>query len=770
VKYIRIITFLIFSACLAYSQARESASDEKGWEALKEEAGSIGKLEWRPMLGYVADLHQSSTHKAQWPFRYDWEEIGPGYHYGPAFGHWDIVHQTIDVMDAYPEHALHQLLNNIENQEPSGLIPGSIWMPKSEDDKSRPKWNRDTQGHPPLWVFAVDDLIEKTADDSILKTFYTPLIRQITWFENERKAGGEGFYYTDITLKKWESGVDEGIRFDDAAKGEFACIDATSHVYLLYQTAARWSVELGLDNTYYSKRAAELKAYIQNELYSESEGLFYDQWAMKDPASRTLAFETLFPVVVGAATQKQADRIIDEYVLDPTCFNTEHPLATVGKRDPKFELRMWRGPAWNSMTYWVARGCIEYGREDAALILLEKALDQSAKQFQATGKIWEFYHPLGGHPQELARKPETSKNEPCSDYLGHNPLIEMARLYEQVTGGDLNLNAMLSPVPSISRLQDKDYHIWGASMVRGPEGKYHLFYSRWPKAKGFSAWVTHSEIAHAVSDTPTGPYQHVDVALSARGADYWDGLCIHNPTIHRFGGKYYLYYMGNTGDGKNTKERYWTHRNNQRIGVAVSDHPNGPWKRFDRPLIDVGADDQAHDALMTSNPSICRRPDGTYLLIYKCAGKQNPLPFGGPVTHRVAISDSPTGPFKKLPDSVFTAEGDDFPAEDPFIWAQDQKFWAIVKDMHGAFTGKRKSLALFESSDGIDWRLAKHPLVTTPQLEWEGEGLVRYDRLERPQLWLNKGIPAVLFCAAKKGDESYNVYIPLAQNDAVRKK
>lgn len=328
----------------------------------------------------------------------------------------------------------------------------------------------------------------------------------------------------------------------------------------------------------------------------------------------------------------------------------------------------------------------------------------------------------------------------------------------------MNLNAMLAPVPPEAKFQDKDFFIWGASMVFGPEGKCHLYYSRWPKAKGFEAWVTHSEIAHAVSDKPTGPYRHVDVALPMRGKDKWDGLCTHNPTVHAFGGKYYLYYMGNTGDGKNTTGLNWIHRNNQRIGVALADHPNGPWKRFDHPLIDIDVDDQAHDALLTSNPSISRRPDGTYLLVYKCVGKRERLPFGGPVVHMVATSQSPTGPFKKHPDPVFTATGDSFPAEDPYIWAQDGRCWAIIKDMRGAFTKKKNTLALFESTSGIDWKLARHPLVTTPKVNWQKQGVERLERLERPQLWLDNGLPAVLFCAAKDGNHTFNVHIPLTRS------
>jgi hypothetical protein len=85
------------------------------------------------------------------------------------------------------------------------------------------------------------------------------------------------------------------------------------------------------------------------------------------------------------------------------------------------------------MTYWAARGCLRYQRPDAARQLLERALDASAVQFERTGTVWEFYHPHGGDPEMLERKPHTPYNRPCVDYLGHNPLIAMAQIYQDLT-------------------------------------------------------------------------------------------------------------------------------------------------------------------------------------------------------------------------------------------------------------------------------------------------------------------------------------------------
>lgn len=429
-NYLYVLTGLFLFSCTA-----QPPNNEGSWETLEKEVSQLGKKEWRPMLQYVADLHKKSTHPAAYPFDYEWEEIGPGYVYGPAFGHWDIVHQIIDVLPSFPTHALHQLLNDVKNQEPSGLLPGSIWMPGGEPvpgwptPRKKVEWIKKDAGHPPLWVIGVQDYVNLTRNTDILKKFYPHLVRQITWFENARKADSEGFYYNDILIKKWESGVDQGVRFDEVGMGKWACIDATSHVYLLYKTASRWSIALGFDSSFFKRRQNELETFIRKDLYNRNDGMFYDIWAMKDSTLRHTVFESMWPLVVGAATKEQADRYIDSYLLNPEVFFTEHPIATVGIKDPKFELRMWRGPAWNSMTYWAARGCLLYERQDAARKLLEKALDATAKQFEKTGTIWEFYDPFGGAPQQLQRKPHTQFNSPCRDYLGHNPLIAMARLY-----------------------------------------------------------------------------------------------------------------------------------------------------------------------------------------------------------------------------------------------------------------------------------------------------------------------------------------------------
>ena len=380
-----------------------------------------GKPEWAEMLIYVAALHRRSVHPPVWPFPHEWEEIGPGYVYAPAFGHWDILHALLDTLPYDPAHTKRQMENYLTPQADGGFLPGAMYI-----KEGAMTWGP-THTHPPLWPFVVDGYTEITGDASLRNACVEPLRGQIAWFEtNRRSEDGVGFFYCDIRDRLWESGVDEGVRFDDAPQGPFACVDATAHLYLCYDALSRWA---GDDRA--AQKAAKIKDFLQTRLWGEETGFFYDTWAVRDAARRTAAFEGFFPFVVGAATDEQAQRVIEDNLLNPERFFASHPIRTVGRDDPRREGRMWRGPAWNSMTYWAARGCLRYNRPDAAKILVEAALDNSMRWFVETKTIWEFYDADGGDPRQLQRKPHTPFNAPSHDYLGHNPLLAMARIWEE---------------------------------------------------------------------------------------------------------------------------------------------------------------------------------------------------------------------------------------------------------------------------------------------------------------------------------------------------
>lgn len=423
------ICLLIFAGC---SKAISKDNLKEEFISLKEEASVIGKPEWRKMLIYMAEMHERGTHPAQPPFKYEWEELGPGYH-ARAFGHWDIVHTIFDLTPAMPMHAKHQIFNILENQDEKGLVPGSIYLDRpwmNEDVRYIPFWNKNA-GHPAVWPLAVQDYFEHTKDLTVIQHCFEPLLLQIQWFEKYRAAKPAGFWYS---LIQWENGVDDDLRYHATIPGPenpLACIDATSHVFAMYDCAANWAKLLKKDNSEFLRKSQQLKEFIQNEMYDERTGYFVDYWSVSD-TNRVVSYTGIWPLVVGAATKKQAKRVVEENILNPNIFFTKHPISSIGINDSRFELLTWHGPAWNSMTYWASLGCLSYGYRDAAKQLLENALDQTAIQFERTNTIWEFYDPFGGKPEEMKREVKPPYEHPRPDYIGHNPLLAMARLYDQL--------------------------------------------------------------------------------------------------------------------------------------------------------------------------------------------------------------------------------------------------------------------------------------------------------------------------------------------------
>lgn len=69
----------------------------------------------------------------------------------------------------------------------------------------------------------------------------------------------------------------------------------------------------------------------------------------------------------------------------------------------------------------------------------------------------------------------------------------------------------LTPMGRI--LETEDYYVWCVAPIYGPDGKVHVFYSRWPAKYGMGGWIHKSEIAHAVADRPEGPYTYLETVL-----------------------------------------------------------------------------------------------------------------------------------------------------------------------------------------------------------------------------------------------------------------
>ncbi|MDF2922263.1 MAG: glycosyl hydrolase family 43 [Paenibacillaceae bacterium] len=331
----------------------------------------------------------------------------------------------------------------------------------------------------------------------------------------------------------------------------------------------------------------------------------------------------------------------------------------------------------------------------------------------------------------------------------------------------------LLPAPLQGGFRMEGYWVWCGSVIRGEDGRYHMFASRWPKSIPFHpGWLVASEVVRAVCDTPEGPYTFQEVVLPARGAEYWDGRSTHNPHITKQGEEYVLYYMGSTnplpdavpGEPLEMSDpRVIVARSNKRIGIAVSRSVFGPWQRMDYPIMPVRPGQ--FDSFLTSNPAPCVHEDGSVLLIYKARRYEGIL--HGRMTIGAAWAPHYEGPYTVLQETpVFPEE---FHLEDPFVWKTERGYELIAKDMDGNLCGEMHAGIHAVSPDGLDWRLSNTPMAYSRTIRWEDGTIRTMGSFERPFLLFQEGRPTHLFAATADGpggfanaSNTWNMVIPLA--------
>ncbi len=336
----------------------------------------------------------------------------------------------------------------------------------------------------------------------------------------------------------------------------------------------------------------------------------------------------------------------------------------------------------------------------------------------------------------------------------------------------------LKSAPVNGGFEMKDYWVWGSSVIKGEDGLYHMYASRWPKYLPFHpGWMIASEIVHAVSDTPQGPYAFKDIALGARGAQYWDGRSCHNPKIVKFKDVYILYYMGSTHpfeeinkDNANqlTLDSKWciTGRWQKRIGMATSHSPYGPWKRLPDPILTTKPD--SFFSFLTSNPSPLIKDDGSVILLFKGRGYQKDGIKHSDMSIGVATAPSFDAGYQVMGDKpLFSADyiGE---VEDPHIWNDIHGYHLLAKDQRGHITGEKGDGVLAHSNDGIHWVLDKTPRAYTKTVQWDNGQTIQQGQLERAFVLVENGEPAYLFFATMDGPggfenatKSWNMVIPL---------
>lgn len=260
------------------------------------------------------------------------------------------------------------------------------------------------------------------------------------------------------------------------------------------------------------------------------------------------------------------------------------------------------------------------------------------------------------------------------------------------------------------------WNYWDGQILKGPDGKYRMFASRWEQSRGHGAWGE-SKAVLAVSNALLGPYR--DLGLAWPDDEGGKG---HNVTALRLPDGRYAVVVSETRNGD----------------AFVSSSIDGPWRKLGGITVDQSAFTSVKtpgDRPNTSEPkpwkasnvSLIARPDGAFQIVQRSG--------------QILISHSGIlGPYKVMGDSVYRGlpglpQTDMRAFEDPVIWHSGGWYHIIVNHWR-----ERCAYHLI-SRDGVTgWRF--QGLAYEP-----GADFIRYtngtanhwNKLERPGVVIENG-------------------------------
>ncbi|MEW7277113.1 trehalase family glycosidase [Aquimarina sp. 2201CG1-2-11] len=338
-----------------------------------------------------------------------YEGLFPSYHYKwfNGFWSWDSWKHAVGLAFYNIDLAKKQVKLMFEFQDEDGFVADCVYRDTSIENHNY----RDTK--PPLSAWAVVKIFEKDKDINFVEELYPKLKKYHYWWYENRDHDQDGiceYGSTDGSLvaAKWESGMDNAIRFDNSkilknSEGAYslnqesvdlnAYLFAEKHYLIILANALNHKDDVKR----YTLEAKKLKSAIQEQFYDTKDRWFYDTNLEGTDFVKGEGSEGWTALWANVATKEQAEAVKNR-MMDPNKFYTKVPFQTMSADHPKFDplKGYWRGPNWLDQAYFGVRGLRNYGFDDLA-DKATKQIIEGAEGILGKGKaIRENYHPITG--------------------------------------------------------------------------------------------------------------------------------------------------------------------------------------------------------------------------------------------------------------------------------------------------------------------------------------------------------------------------------------
>lgn len=408
---------------LNYDSKAQSSNSEKIFQSrIAEKETQFNHLKANLDSLWQAPVYQELLAKSLLTLQNNWRMpagalkhsgIFPSYHYEwfHGFWAWDSWKHAAALAQYNPNLAKEQIRAMYDYMDEKGFIADCIYRDTTFENHNL----RNTK--PPLSAWAVWKVYEQDLDPRFLTELYPKLVKQHEWWYVNRDHDHDGlceYGSTDGTLiaAKWESGMDNAVRFDDskilkntetAYSLDQESVDLNAYLYAekLYLSKIAKVLKRGEEGIDFNIKANLLRSKIQTQFFDEKTAWFYDTSIDGKTFIKAMGCEGWIPLWAGLATAEQAEAIKDN-MMNPELFNTKVPFQTLSASHPKFKPDggYWRGPNWLDQAYFGVMGLKNYGYYQEANEAIYKLIHQAEGVIEKGKSIRENYNPITGEGLE----------------------------------------------------------------------------------------------------------------------------------------------------------------------------------------------------------------------------------------------------------------------------------------------------------------------------------------------------------------------------------
>jgi alpha,alpha-trehalase len=212
-------------------------------------------------------------------------------------------------------------------------------------------------------------------------------------------------------LVKWwdslESGADNNPALVRRYHNSIAGADVNGFMVLDYKAMAQIASRLGrpAESTAFGERARKLTEAVNRHLWDPDDSIYYNYDAVERKRIRCVTYSCLIPLWAQLASSRQAQAMIERYVLNPAKLWSPHGIRSLAADEPLYNnenvikpYSNWQGPIWPHANWMAMHALIHYGYGGQALAVAERVTRLCLADLAANGMMHENYHAETGAP------------------------------------------------------------------------------------------------------------------------------------------------------------------------------------------------------------------------------------------------------------------------------------------------------------------------------------------------------------------------------------